>query len=120
VAWIDIAIGLLSILEITVALAGGRISLNLGVLGIFIGHGLLRRNGPTTIDRSPVRAKQGSASPQEEGPPGRGWWTGALVFGAALLLSSLVVALAQGSADPPAVLVFDGWPLVAVCLAVFG
>lgn len=46
VAWTYIVCGALSVLDVVVALIQGELNLNLGVLGIFIGRGLLkRRNG---------------------------------------------------------------------------
>ena len=46
VAWLFIGFGILSGLEVLWSLTAGRISLNLGLLGIFVGIGLLRlRNG---------------------------------------------------------------------------
>lgn len=42
VAWIFIAFGILSAIDAVVSLAYGRLSINLGVLGIFAGRGLLR------------------------------------------------------------------------------
>jgi hypothetical protein len=42
VAFLFILHGMLSIIEVVVSLANSRISLNFGVLGVFIGPGLLR------------------------------------------------------------------------------
>ena|SRR5688572_508039 len=42
VAWLFIAFGLLAVCEIIAALFNSRISINLGVLGIFIGRGIFR------------------------------------------------------------------------------
>jgi hypothetical protein len=42
VAWIFIAVGILSAIDIIWSLYNRRLSLNLGVLFFFIGHGLLR------------------------------------------------------------------------------
>jgi hypothetical protein len=42
-AWVFIAFGLLAAVDIAVSLINGRLNLNLGILGLFIGRGLLRR-----------------------------------------------------------------------------
>jgi hypothetical protein len=42
VAWLFIIFGVLAVLEIVAALFAGRVSLNVGVLGIFVGRGILR------------------------------------------------------------------------------
>src|SRR5438128_6680105 len=42
VAWVFLIFGILSAIEIISSLVAGKLSLNFGVLGIFIGRGLLR------------------------------------------------------------------------------
>jgi hypothetical protein len=42
VAWVFVAFGILAAIEIIVALTQNRVSINFGVLGIFVGRGLLR------------------------------------------------------------------------------
>ncbi len=44
VAWVFIFGGICAAIQVVVLLLAGHININLGVLGIFIGHGLLRLN----------------------------------------------------------------------------
>jgi hypothetical protein len=44
VAWLFIIGGIFAVIHVIVSLMSGRISINLGVFGIFIGRGLLRLN----------------------------------------------------------------------------
>ncbi len=81
VAWLFIISGVFSVIEVAVSLMNGRINLNLGVLGLFIGPGLLNLRP--------------------------GWRTCALVFiWIALILVPVVVIILMGVSGPLDVTVF--------------
>ncbi len=97
VAWIFICFGILAVLEVVVGLFQSRLSINLAILGIFIGRGLLNLR--------------------------RGWRTCALVFiwiGLIAMPLLVIIALASGNAHVNLFGAKSDIPAVFVCVPVAG